>query len=123
MMMREGIWFLRNISVGRIVESAVFNFFICSRERERERKREMRKDVKETTSFEDEDGFVSVNGVAADLNSRSRISSLLASTHRDFLLSPTGQQVLLPSPLSLSLHNHTHMGLILSMIFNFFFSF
>ena len=43
MMMREGIWFLRNISVGRIVESAVFNFFICSRERERERKREMLK--------------------------------------------------------------------------------
>ena len=40
MMMRVGIWFLRNISVGRIVESAVFNFFICSRERKRERERE-----------------------------------------------------------------------------------
>ncbi|RVX16003.1 putative nucleoredoxin 2 [Vitis vinifera] len=53
----------------------------------------MRKEVKETTSFKSEDGSGALNGVSDDLNYRSRFSSLLASTHRDFLLSPTGQQV------------------------------
>ncbi|CBI18926.3 unnamed protein product, partial [Vitis vinifera] len=53
----------------------------------------MRKEVKETTSFKSEDGSGALNGVSDDLNYRSRFSSLLASTHRDFLLSPTGQQM------------------------------
>lgn len=80
----------------------------------------MRKEVKETTSFKSEDGSGALNGVSDDLNYRSRFSSLLASTHRDFLLSPTGQQVL---PLPLSPLSYTYMFNSLDDLQPFFYFF
>ena len=67
-------------------------------EREREREREMRQEVKEATrkdkNKEDDDIEVCRTGEVEVVSSGSQYLSLLTSKDRDFLLSPTGTQVL-----------------------------
>ena len=75
---------------------------VWGRAREREREREMRQEVtqKDDKNKEDDDLEACRSGEVEVVSSGSRYLSLLTSKERDFLLSPTGTQVL---SLSLSL--------------------